>query len=79
MKIKREKKNEKRFGSLTSGEVFEYEGDYYMKIRPVDTDFNDIYEVYDTTLNAVNLYSGKLGWFNFDCLVELFPNATLKI
>ena len=79
MKIERKKKNEKRFGSLARGEVFECENTFYMTIKPVDTDFNDTYEVYDTTYNAVNLYSGELEWFNLDCLVEVFPNATLQI
>lgn len=79
MKIEREKKNEKRFGSLTYGVVFEYANSFYMTIKPVDTDFNDTYEVYDTTYNAVSLYSGELEWFNLDCMVEVFPNATLKI
>lgn len=79
MKIERENKNEKRFGSLCRGAVFEFKGNYYMSIAPVDTDYNDTYEVYDTTLNAVNLYNGELDWFNLDCLVEYLPDATLKI
>ena len=79
MKIERAKKNERRFGSLARGEVFECEGNYYMTIKPVDTDYNDHYDVYDTTYNAVNFYTAELEWFNPDCLVELFPNATLKI
>lgn len=79
MKVEREKKNEKRFGSLARGVVFECEGHCYMTIKPVDTNFNDTYEVYDTTFNAVNLRSGELEWFNLDCLVEVIPNAVLKI
>lgn len=79
MKIERKRKNEKRFGSLARGEVFECENTFYITIKPVDTNFNDTYEVYDTTYNAVNLYSGELEWFNLDCLVEVFPNATLQI
>ena len=79
MKIERKKKNERRFGSLGRGEVFEYEGDCYMGIKPVDTDYNDTYEVYDTTYNAVSLYTGELEWFNLDCLVEALPNAILQI
>jgi hypothetical protein len=79
MKIEHEKKNERRFGSLARGEVFEYKGDYYMTIEPVDTNYNDHYNVYDTTYNAVNLYTAQLEWFSLDCLVELFPNAALKI
>ena len=79
MKIERKRKNEKRFGSLARGEVFECENTFYMTIKPVDTNFNNTYEVYDTTYNAVNLYSGELEWFNLDCLVEVFPNATLQI
>lgn len=79
MNIERKKKNEKRFGSLARGIVFEYNRSIYMTIKPVDTDFNDTYEVYDTTFNAVNLYSGDLEWFNLDCMVEVFPNATLTI
>ena len=79
MKIERKMKNEKRFCSLARGEVFEYENNFYMRIEPVDTDYNENYGVYDTTCNAVNLYSGELEWFNPDCLVETFPNATLQI
>lgn len=79
MNIERKKKNEKRFGSLARGIVFEYANSFYMTIKPVDTDFNDTYEVYDTTFNAVNLYSGELEWFNLDCMVEVLPNAILQI
>ena len=79
MKIERKKKNEKRFCSLVRGEVFECENNFYMKIEPVDTDYNENYGVYDTTYNAVNLYSGESEWFNSDCLVETFPNAILQI
>lgn len=79
MKIERKKKNEKRFCSLVCGEVFECENNFYMKIEPVDTDYNENYGVYDTTYNAVSLYTGELKWFNLDCLVEVFPNAILQI
>lgn len=79
MKIERENKNERRFGSLARGEVFEYENTFYMTIKPVDTDYNEQYNVYDTTYNAVNFYTAQLEWFNLDCLVEVFPNATLQI
>ena len=40
MNIERKKKNEKRFGSLARGIVFEYANSFYMTIKPVDTDFN---------------------------------------
>ena len=79
MKIEQKRKNERRFGSLARGEVFECENNFYMVIKPVDTNYNDTYEVYDSTYNAVSLYTGELEWFNLDCLVEVFPNATLQI
>jgi hypothetical protein len=79
MNIERKRKNERRFGSLARGVVFEHENTFYMTIKPVDTDFNNTYEVYDITYNAVNLYSGELEWFNLDCMVEVPPNATLQI
>ena len=79
MKIERKKYNCKRFTSLSVGSVFEYDCDLYMKIESVDTDFNDEYQVYDKTYNAVNLKTGHLEWFNFDCVIEEYPEATIMI
>ena len=79
MKIERKKYNCKRFASLSVGAVFEYNCDLYIKIESVDTDFNNDYQVYDKSCNAVNLKTGLLYWFNFDCTVEEYPDATVII
>lgn len=79
MKIERKKVNAKKFNTLCTGSVFEYEGVYFIKTYAVDTDFNDCYQVYDNTYNVVNLLTGQWDFFNPDCIVESIPNATLVV
>ena len=58
------------FDSLERGEVFEVEGDVFMKIRYVSTESGDAY-------NVVNLASGELEWYEPTC--QVVPRFKAKL
>jgi hypothetical protein len=58
----------KSFSSINKGEVFVCQGHYYIKT-----------ETYCDSINAVNLSTGNLQYFNSSFEVELCPKAILKI
>ena len=66
--MKIETNNKITFGNIKKGEVFTYQGFYYLKIDRC----NDV-------INSVNLETGSLGHFASSMEVELCPNAILKI
>lgn len=79
MKIEDNRNNAMSFNELAVGDVFEYEGDYYMKISEVhDEDRKDVSYM---TYNAVIIDSscvGKLSYFTAD-LVHLLDDVTLVL
>ena len=70
MKIKRPEKTTIIFANIKQGDVFEYCGQYYMKIKEMDLYNDDI-------INAVNLANGDIVEIEGYEPVKPLPDAEL--
>lgn len=61
------------FASLSIGAVFEQQNNLYIKTENIYADYGDV------LYNAVDIQTGYFDWFNTDCKVKEYPEATIII
>lgn len=77
MKIEDNRDNLRKFEELVVGDVFEYEGNYYLKTKEInDSKSPTSYMTYNAV--DINSFAGKLFYFT-DNLVHLLDDVTLVL
>lgn len=77
MKINHKEVGHVAFGQLTAGEVFEFDGTAYMKIKTAKQP--PLAEPALAWVRAACLVDGDLCYFHDDTLVRHLPNASLTL